>query len=106
VDNHHILKTLIDNGAQSYASIQEKVAREAKLKLLDISPRQAMGWLSGPATLITQVAQFEMDVGGLGHKTVFAYVVPDQSEDLILGRAWLKDQGATINEKKDCVTFD
>ena len=43
VNNHKVVRTLIDSGAQSYASIQEKVARKANLKILQISLRQARG---------------------------------------------------------------
>jgi hypothetical protein len=40
---------------------------------------------------IDQVTYFELDVHGLQHKRVFAYVVLDQEDDMILGDPWLKD---------------
>jgi predicted aspartyl protease len=106
VNNTYVFQTLIDSGAQSYASIRKEAATEARVNLLSISPREAEGWIQGPKTTIDQVAQLEIDVGGLGKKRIFAYLVKNQTEDLILGRPWLKEQGATLDEKKDCISFD
>ena len=106
VNDLYVVHTLVDNGAQAYASIRKDVAQRAKLELLNIIPREAEGWLKGPLTTIDQVAQLDIDVGGLGKRRAFAYVVAEQTEDLILGRPWLKAEGATIDEKNDCISLD
>jgi hypothetical protein len=106
INGKAVVKTLIDNGSQAYASIREDIARKNRFELLDITPRQAIGWTSSNSAIIQQVASFEFDVGGIGRRKAWAYVVPNQGEDLILGRAWIKAEGASINEQADFISFE
>ena len=46
-----------------------------------------------------------IDIGGNYQHRIFIYVVPHQRPDLILGRAWLQQQMAVIDEVKDTLTF-
>ena len=96
---------LIDNGSESYAIINEELARRLELELLPIEPRAVSGVIKGPVGHISHVTRFALDVGGFKDQRVFAYVLPGQSEDLILGRPWLQYHDATLREKTGELTF-
>jgi predicted aspartyl protease len=105
INGKAVAKTLVDNGSQAYATIREDIVKKNGLELLDITPRQAIGWTSSNTATIQKVARFEFDVGGVGRRRAWAYVVPNQGEELILGRAWIKAEGANINEQADFISF-
>jgi transposase InsO family protein/predicted aspartyl protease len=98
VDGLNSLLALIDSGAQSYASINEKLARKLSLPLLETTPRMVTGVFEGPMVIVDKATYFSLDVGGFKQQRIFAYVVPNQGEELILGRPWLKDNNAVLNE--------
>lgn len=89
INDYAHAKALIDQGSAAYALISKKRADRLNLPLLDIPHRRIQG-AQGTNQLesknIAYVTTFSLDIGA--HKTakVFAYVVPDLSEELILGR--------------------
>ena len=101
-----VLRTLVNSGCQAYATIKESTTRRLRLETLDIEPRQASGWTTESQQEIVKVAYFKTDIGGIGERNAWAYVVPQQQEDLILGRPWIKLEGANIDERKDWISFD
>lgn len=99
---------LIDNGSMAYALINERLVQKLGLPLLRTVPRQLQG-VQGEGQqngLITHVTTFSLDIGAHKNPRVFAYVVPRQSEELILGRPWMRHQGASINEETLRLVFD
>lgn len=75
------------------------------LEVLPISPRTIGGVLKEEGqTQVTKIAKLNLDLGGL-ICNAFAYIVPGQFEDLLLGRPFLKDTKAVINESKGTLTF-
>ena len=101
----NVLTALIDNGAQSYASITQRLAEQLALPLLETS-RTVAGIFDGPTAKINHVTYFTMDVGGHKESRVFAYVVPGQTEELILGRPWLRGNQVTLVEGKAKLRFE
>ena len=101
-----LVNTLIDNGSQSYAIINERLAKRLNLPLIDTNPRQITGVLEGATREIKQATYFSLDIGGFKTHRAFAYVLQGQSEDLIIGRPWMKQNEATIDEKRAEITFD
>lgn len=105
INDVHLQRTLIDNGNTGYGSASEWLVRKLQLPTLDISPRLIEGIFDGPTEQITKVTYLSLDVGGNKQEQVFLYVVPRQKEGLILGRAWLHDQHAVIDEASKSLTF-
>ena len=106
VNDYLPITTLIDDGSQSYAQINESLVQELSLPLLETAPRILGGVIDGPTTTIRHVTYFSLDIGGMKQSRIFAYVVPDQHERLILGRPWLKDNNATLNSASEKLHFE
>ena len=97
--------TLVDDRSQSYAQISESLVRKLSLPLLDVVPRILGGVIKGPTTVIRHVTYLSLDIGGVKPARMFAYVVPNQHEELILGRPWLKDNEVTLIAAEDKLHF-
>lgn len=97
--------TLVDDGSQSYAQISESLAKKLSLPLTKTEPRILGGVIQGPTTMISHVTHFSLDIGGIKLARVFAYVVPRQHEELILGRPWLKDNDISLFAAEDRLHF-
>ena len=74
------------------------------LEQLPISPRTIGGVLKEGKTQVTRIAKLSLDIGGYVCKA-FAYIVPGQFEDLLLGRPVLKDAKAILDKSKGTLTF-
>lgn len=98
-------RVLVDNGASCYAAVSPKAARHWKLELIPIEPRTIDGVFEDAQAQVSNVARFSMDLSGHRMTTMFAYVLPGQHEDLLLGRAFLRDQEAVIDEGKHTLHF-
>ncbi|KAI0993647.1 hypothetical protein K3495_g14536, partial [Podosphaera aphanis] len=55
--------------------------------------------------VISKAASFCLDIGGIEINNAWAYVVPNQKEDLILGMPWLKNCHATLDTAQNKLTF-
>jgi hypothetical protein len=86
VDDYYQIRTLIDDGAACYAAINERLAQRLKLPMVDIDTRQIEGVIGGATAHLDKVTTFTLDISGLKTTKAWAYIVPNQSEDLILGR--------------------
>ena len=91
--------SLIDNGCSCYATVNPATVRRHKLPTLSITPRSITGFLQGNQRMITEVAYGPMDIGGHQQDRVFAYVVPGQSDNLILGQKWMEDQDVELRPR-------
>ena len=97
--------SLINQGCSCYATVNPATVRRHKLPTLSIPPCIITGIFQGKRRMITQVAYGPMDVGGHQQDHVFAYVVPGQSESLILGQKWMEDQDVRISPHKGHLTI-
>ena len=105
VNDVYYQTSLIDNGNSCYATINTKLAKRCHIPLIPIPPRQIEGIFDGPCENIEHVARFSIDVGGHRNSPIFAYVVPNQKEDLILCRPWLQQNLAVLDEGNGTLTF-
>ena len=96
---NEFITSLIDQGCSSYATVNPATVRRHKLQTLPISPRSIIGFLKEKQT-ITRVAYGPMDISGHQQDQVFAYVVPGQSENLILSKKWMEDQDVVLSARK------
>jgi hypothetical protein len=55
--------------------------------------------------MITEVAYGPMDIGGHQQDRIFAYVVPGQSDNLILGQKWMEDQDVELSPRNGYLTI-
>ena len=54
---------------------------------------------------ITHVAYADIDIDGYKQKRVFFYVIPNQGDDVILGRPWMDAEQATISPARGQLTI-
>ena len=92
VNDVHLVQALIDSGSGSYALMSEEYARKIKLDTIPIHPRPVEGVVAGMNGEIRKVARLDIDMGGYRMRRVFAYILPEQTDDLILGRPWMKHE--------------
>ena len=97
--------SLIDNGCSCYATVSPATVRRHKLPTFSIPPRLVTGVLHGEPATITRVAYGPMDVGGHQQDRVFAYVVPGQTDNLILGQRWMEDQDVVVAPRRGYLTI-
>ena len=98
--------SLIDNGCSCYATVSPAIVRRHELPTFTIPPRPVSGLFQGKQQTITRVAYGPIDIGGHQQHRVFAYVVPGQSEGLILGQKWMEDQDVRLSPRKGCLTIN
>ena len=86
INDIHFAKTLIDSDYSNYALISNKFAKRIRVETLLIKPRPVEGILDGMDGKIREIAKIDLDIEGYRMRRVFAYVLPRQTEDLILER--------------------
>src|SRR6266480_913324 len=102
--SNKFVTSLINQGCSSYATVNPTTMRRHKLQTFPILPRSITGFLEEKQT-ITRVAYGLMDIGGHQQDQVFTYVVPGQSENLILGKKWMEDQDVVLSARKGYLTI-
>ena len=105
VNDTYFVKTLIDNGCGSYVLMSERYAKKMKLDTISIEPRPVKGVIASMNGEIREVARIDLDIGGYQMRRVFAYILPGQTDDLILGRPWMQHEFVEINEKAETLRF-
>ena len=105
IDHYHQLCTLIDPGSSAFATISQKHIKRLGLKTHPLAPRLITGVLEDISGVINQVTTFRLDIGGLVVDKAWAYVVPNQGEDMILGMPWLKHCHAELNSADSTLFF-
>jgi hypothetical protein len=54
---------------------------------------------------IREVAYVDTDIDGHKLNRVFFYVIPDQEDDVILGRLWMDAEDVTVSPSRGELTF-
>lgn len=106
IDDYSQARALVDPGSAAYALISKTLATRLRLPLLPVPPRRLQG-AQGISSEegVSHVTSFSLDIGAHKNGKAFAYVVPNLTEDLILGRPWTRQEGATIDEKSCRLVF-
>lgn len=92
-------RAMIDNGCLCYATISNQLATNLKLPRIAIPPRILDGVIAGQGQ-ITHITYAAVDIHGHQQARVFFYIIPGQTEDIILGDPWLKDVDGHYSAKK------
>lgn len=86
----------VDSGCLCLATISMRTALRCKAPILPIIPRPIAQVVGDPnPPVIRHIAVLNIGFGGF-HETVYAYVILEQSEDLILGQRWLINHDASL----------
>ena len=105
INGYHQLCTLIDPGCSAFATISERKLKELGITTYPLTPRLITGVLENISGVINEVASFHLDIGGVETSNAWAYVVPNQKEELILGMPWLKSCHATLDPVQSKLIF-
>ncbi|KAL2890520.1 Retrotransposable element Tf2 155 kDa protein type 1 [Ceratocystis lukuohia] len=96
---------MIDTGSASPSMIKLSLVQKWKIATHQASrPIRLSPFNSKDPVTVNTVAIFTLDVSGQKENHV-AWVVPELTEDLLIGYPWLKKKGALIDCAKDTVTF-
>lgn len=91
---------LIDNGCTSYATVNGPLARSLDLPRIRLNiPRRLDGVVRDQGR-ITHATYFDLDVHGHKETRVFAYIIDQQEDEMILGDAWLKHVDGRYSARK------
>jgi hypothetical protein len=86
LNTFHYTKALIDSGCFCFASISQYLCNKLRLPPISIAPRQLEGFTSATVGQITEVTYADIDIDGYKRRKVFFYVIPHQTDDIILGK--------------------
>ena len=85
----------VDSGCLCLSTISLRTALRCKATILPVTPRPVAQVVNDPnPPIISRLASFNIGFGGYD-ETIWSYIVPDQTEDLILGQRWLIDHDAS-----------
>lgn len=90
------LRALVDSGCKTLSVISPRTATACNATRLPIQPRPIRQVVDDPnPPVCSEIAVLNLDFGELSER-LFAYVVPDQVEPLILGERWLVNHDASL----------
>ena len=93
-------RALCDSGCQCFATVSKQFVKERGLDTSSIQPRlleQVTTTKNRP--MIRQIAVFIADIDGMEEKIV-AYVIPEQIDNIILGKGWMERHDVSIRPAK------
>ena len=85
IDRQKLIPALIDNGSEAYASVNDNLVRRLGLPRIQIPKRPLEGVAATHNGSISEVTYFSIDIEGHTQERIYAYIIPDQREKLILG---------------------
>jgi predicted aspartyl protease len=77
---------LVDSGCLCYGTISETLAHRLRLPRISITPRTLIQVNTSSPGAIRSVVYADIDIDGYRKKRAFFYVVPNQEDEVILGR--------------------
>jgi hypothetical protein len=100
VNKQHNITTLMDDGCNTYAIIEQRAVQKAQLPRFQLpAPIGAASFSENLMGHITEFTRLEvLDIGGSIEKKVFAYIVPRIAgkHSMILGRPWRAAERAWV----------
>ena len=92
-------KSLVDTGCLSYATVSDSLVKAFDLPRIRISPRILDGVVANQGK-IHHMTYFDIDVHGHQQGRIFAYVIPGQIEEMMLGLPWMKEVDAHFSARR------
>jgi hypothetical protein len=99
VNEIQFTQALVDSGCRCYATVNEALVQSLYLPRIRIPTRILDGVIPNKGR-ITQVTHFNLDIHGHQQGRVFAYIIPQQEDSMILGDPWLRDVNGRYSAKK------
>ena len=98
-------QALVDCGCLSYMTVSKRLADQLQLPRINITPRNLQQVNYTAIGAITQVGYANIDIDGHKQKTVYFYIVPGQSDDVMIGLPWMEEQDVKLRPKKQRMTI-
>lgn len=80
--------------------MNERLAKSCDLPRLELPRSLRLDGVVANQGQITHATYFDLDVHGHQQSRVFAYIIPNQIDEMILGRPWMKDVRAVSSVAK------
>ncbi|KAI1003941.1 hypothetical protein K3495_g4268 [Podosphaera aphanis] len=96
------LSTMMDTGRECLAAVGNFTVRKAGLPRISIAPRKLTGATTSDEKgnkYITEMTKMEFDIDGY-RKTLFAYIIPRLSHEMILGKPWMEREDVVYHAKR------
>ena len=89
---------LIDTACGCYGSFSLRFANKARLLRIRLNePRSLDGVVGETDSKIEEVAYVDIDVDGHKQQRCFFYIIPNQTDDVILGLPWLTQEKVKVD---------
>ncbi len=98
----HFVRGPVDSLCLCYGAISERFAETLELPRIKISPRTLDGVVPDQGK-IRHITYADLDVHGVQKKRAYFYIIPDMTDDIILGDVWMKEFDAVYSPKKGCM---
>ena len=105
INGIHYTRALVDTGCLCFATISRALAQRLHLPRIEITPRDLTQVNITVKDAIKHVSYADIDIDGYKLKRVFFYLVPNQEDDVILGRPWMNAERVTISPAKGELTI-
>jgi len=105
INGIHYTKALVDSGCLCFATISLSLARRLRLPRIPITPRDLAQVNVTVKGAIREVAYADTDIDGHKLNRVFFYIIPNQEDDVILGRPWMNAEEVTISPSQGELTI-
>ena len=101
----HYTQALVNYRCLLYMTISKRLADRLQLPRIKITPRNLQQVNYTAKGVITQVGYANIDIDGHKQKTVYFYIIPGQSDDVILGLPWMDEQDVKLRISKQRMTI-
>ena len=98
IDRQKLIPALINNSSEAYALVNNDIAQRLALPRIQI-PKTPLEGVA--ATHNGSISYFSIDIEGHTQERMYAYIIPDQREKLILGTPWLRAEAAVYDPRSD-----
>ncbi|KFG83001.1 Pol-like protein [Metarhizium anisopliae] len=86
----------INCGCLTYATMSEAFAQKTGLPRIPITPRDLTQVNTAVKSTIKTVTFADINIDRYRKKRVFFYVIPNQDNDIILGKTWIEEEDVTL----------
>jgi len=96
INKEYYTTALVDSACLCYGTINDGLVRKLRLPRIAIRPRSLDQVITVVAGVIRFVTYLNIDIDGYSKKRIFLYILPNQSESIILGRTWMNTEKVVI----------
>ncbi|CEJ95270.1 Putative Pol-like protein [[Torrubiella] hemipterigena] len=96
INQEYYSRAFIDSGCLCYGTISSRLAQKLCLPRIPITPRSLEQISTTVHGAIQTVTYVDLDIDGYTKKRSFFYIIPNQQDDVILGKTWMDLEHVTI----------